>query len=196
MACCLGAVERMNEINVISLYLYAAVHTIRANDSCPLSMCSSEGILLPHKLLWSPELLAFGVYLSFPPHPPHEWLANLELWFSSWEMSSTMSFSEASWAMALQSLQATRALAMASSPCCQKNRAIFCLFMRTAHTISSWKGKGKWLISGSSKSMSTSSSRFLVVFLPLLKGMSSCKFRETDKLSWTGIGLIHGILYV
>lgn len=105
-------------------------------------------------------------------------LWHLELWLSSWEMSSTMSFSEASWAMALHSLHATKALAMASSPCCQKNRAIFCLFISTAHTISSWKGNGKWLISGSSRSMSTSSSLFLVVFCrPRRIGMSSC-FRE------------------
>ncbi|TNN38753.1 hypothetical protein EYF80_051085 [Liparis tanakae] len=89
-------------------------------------------------------------------------------------MSSTMSFSEASCAMALQSLHATRALAMASSPCCQKNSAIFCRFMSTAHTMSSWKGNGKWLISGSSRSMSTSSSRLRVVFWrPLRMGMSS-----------------------
>lgn len=112
-------------------------------------------------------------------------VTHLELWFSSWEMSSTMSFSEASCAMALQSLQATKALAMASSPCCQKNRAIFCRFISTAHTISSWKGKGKWLISGSSKSMSTSSSRLRVVFWrPLRIGMSSWWRSVTSEWGW------------
>lgn len=51
------------------------------------------------------------------------------------------------------------------SPCCQKNRAIFCRFISTAlATISSWKGKGKWLILRSSKSMSTSSSRSWLSF--------------------------------
>ena len=159
--------------------LYLALCTTDVNCLCPSSVCTIGLILPPLKVLGSSDNQCLGpIFPSLPLTTPFVGLSNLELWFSSWEMSSTMSFSEASWAMALQSLQATRALAMASSPCCQKNRAIFCRFIRTAHTISSWKGKGKWLISGSSKSMSTSSSRFLVVFLPRLKGTSSCNFRE------------------
>lgn len=166
--------------------LYLALCAIYVNYWCPPSVCTTEMTLPPQNGLSNSDPLIFGVCLLFSPLliTPFAGLAHLELWFSSWEMSSTMSFSDASWAMALQSLQATRALAMASSPCCQKNRAIFCLFIRTAHTISSWKGKGKWLISGSSRSMSTSSSRFLVVFLPRLKGTSSCHFRETTEVEW------------
>lgn len=170
-----------DEMKSMYLYvsLYLALCTVNVNCLCPPSVCTIGLILSPLEVLDSSKNLYLGT--TFPSSPlttPFARPSNLELWFSSWEMSSTMSFSEASWAMALQSLQATKALAMASSPCCQKNRAIFCRFIRTAHTISSWKGKGKWLISGSSKSMSTSSSRFLVVFLPRLKGTSSCNFRE------------------
>ncbi|TNN44124.1 hypothetical protein EYF80_045675 [Liparis tanakae] len=43
-------------------------------------------------------------------------------------------------AMERQSLQATSALAMFSSPCCQKKSDIFCLFSSTAHTSSSLNG--------------------------------------------------------
>lgn len=45
---------------------------------------------------------------------------------------------------------------MFSSPCCQKNSAILCLFISTAHTSNSLNGYGKRRVSGSS--MSTTSS--------------------------------------
>lgn len=101
---------------------------------------------------------------------------DFELFSRSWEMSSTSSLSEHSWAMPLYSLQATRAFAMASSPRCQRNSAIFWRFSSTAHNMSSWKGYLNRHTSGSSTSISTSSSFFFFAFFfPFGLGSSSWK---------------------
>lgn len=52
---------------IISLYLYAALRTIKANDSCPLSMCSSAGTLLPHKFCRAQNFWHLGS--TFPSLP-------------------------------------------------------------------------------------------------------------------------------
>lgn len=106
---------------------------------------------------------------------------NFELLSRSWEMSSTSSLSEDSWAIDLYSLQATSALAMVSSPRCQRKSAIFCRFISTAHTISSWKGYWKRLTSGSSTSISISSSFFFFFFFPLVGGSSSWEEKKKKR---------------
>lgn len=68
------------------------------------------------------------------------WKTYFEYSLSSSDVSSTTSLFLASYPMDRQSLHATSAFAMFSSPCCQKKSAIFCLFISTAHTSSSLKG--------------------------------------------------------
>lgn len=69
---------------------------------------------------------------------------------------------------------------MDSSPRCQRKRAIFCRFISTAHTISSWKGYWKRLTSGSSTSISISSSFFFFFFFPLVGGSLSWEEKKNN----------------
>lgn len=108
----------------------------------------------------------------------------LEYCFSSSEVSSTRSLCFASYAIERYTLQATKAFAMDSSPCCQKKRAIFCLFINTAQSKSSLSGYAKRLVSGSS--MSTISS-LVLFFFPSSAPVSIFKIKWENKILnlWT-----------